>query len=196
MESRTLGSNRGSAIIRGTFCLAVAALALVPALHLATAQEKKKPPITAQAQRGRELFQKSPKGTACGTCHTMDDVGTAVGPDLRTMASLATPRALVSIIRMTITQNVQDVKTSAGNFPGIQKQKEGEEIEIWDLSQTPPVLRKLASKDVLSMTRDDKWKHPPTSAGYTSQELADIIGFLKWAATGSRSEVKAADIED
>jgi hypothetical protein len=45
------------------------------------------------------------------------------------------------------------------------------------------------------MTRNDKWKHPPTSAGYSTQELADIIGFLRWAATGDSKEVKVDDIE-
>jgi hypothetical protein len=33
-------------------------------------------------------------------------------------------------------------------------------------------------------------------AGYTSQELADIIGYLKFVATGSRKEIKIEDVED
>ena len=179
---------------RQAFCLVLAALALAASPHVATAQEKQPP--TAQTRRGRELFLKSPKGIACGTCHTMAGVGTAVGPDLIKMASLATPRGLVSVMQMKMTENVQEVKTAAGTFPGIQKQKQGDEFEIWDLGQTPPVLRKLTSKDIISMTRDQHWKHPPTSADYTSQELADIIGFLRWAATGSQREIKVADIED
>jgi len=126
----------------------------------------------------------------------MAGMGTAVGPDLATLAKLATPRGLVSAIQMETTLNVQEVKTAAGSFSGIQKQKQGDELDIWDLSQTPPVLRKLTSKDVTSMTRDEHWKHPPAKAGYTSQELADIIGFLRWAASGSQREIKAADIEN
>ena len=125
----------------------------------------------------------------------MAGVGTVVGPDLAKMASLATPRGLVSVIQMEATENVQEIKTAAGTFPGIQKQKQGDEFEIWDLSQTPPVLRKLTSKEILSMNRDQRWKHPPTQAGYTSQELADIVGFLRWAASGSQREIKAADLE-
>jgi len=104
---------------------------------------------------------------------------------------------LVKTIQMQSTEYVQDVKTADGkSFSGIQKQKQGDELQIWDMSQTPPVLRTLAAKDVTSMTRETKWKHPPTAAGYTSQELADIIGFLKWAATGSKTEVKIEDVED
>ncbi len=178
---------------RHTRFFALAALALAASGLLLTAQEKQPP--TPQTQRGHDLFLKSPKGTACATCHTMAGVGTAVGPDLSRMASLATARGLVAVIQMDTTENVQEIKTAAGAFPGIQKQKQGDDYEIWDLSQTPPVLRKLTSKDIVSMNRDQHWKHPPTAAGYTSQELADIIGFLKWAATGTQKVIKAADIE-
>ena len=172
------------------FCFA---LALVWTSHWAAAQEKQPP--TPQTQRGRDLFLKSPSGIACGTCHTMAGVGTAVGPDLSTMSKMATPHGLVAVIQMAMTNNVQEVKTAAGTFPGIQKQKQGDDFQIWDLSQTPPVLRTLTSKDILSMSRDSHWKHPPSSVEYTSQQLADIVGFLKWAATGSQKEIKVSDIE-
>jgi len=151
--------------------------------------------LTAQAQRGRELFLKSSKGTACATCHSMAGSGTAIGPDLTNMASYAPPRGFVSTMRMSMTEHVVEIKTADGSFPGIQKQKQGEDLEVWDLSQMPPVLHKLASKDVQSMNRDQKWKHPPASVEYTSQELADLVGFLKWAATGSRKEIKADEVE-
>jgi mono/diheme cytochrome c family protein len=183
----------GIVMKRQAFFFAFAVLAFAASSQLMTPQEKQPP--TAQTRRGRELFLKSPKGIACGTCHTMAGVGTAVGPDLTKMASLATPPGLVAVIQMGMTSNVQEVKTAAGTFSGIQKQKQGDEFEIWDLSQTPPVLRKLTSKDIISMTRDQHWKHPPTTAEYTSQELADIVGFLKCAATGSQRGIKVADIE-
>jgi cytochrome c1 len=154
-----------------------------------------KSPITAQAQRGRETFSKSSKGTACATCHAMAGNGTAIGPDLTNMASYAPPRGFVSTMRMSMTEHVVEVKTADGIFPGIQKQKQGDEIEIWDLSQMPPVLRKLAAKDVQSMNRDQKWKHPPAAVEYTSQELADLVAYLKWATTGSRKEIKVDEVE-
>ena len=161
-------------------------------LFSAAAQEK---PIPKQAERGRELFLNSPKGRPCAGCHTMAGLGTAVGPDLKPLASVVPPRGMVMAIKMDMTENVQEVKTAAGTFPGILKQKEGDEIQVFDLSQTPPVLKKLASKDVISMVRTEKWAHPPTGAGYTSQELADIIAFLKWAANGYVKEVKPDDVE-
>jgi mono/diheme cytochrome c family protein len=167
-------------------------LVLVTTLQVVSAQK----PLPAQVQRGRELFTKSPKGIPCGTCHSLAGVGTAVGPDLKTLASVVGSHGLVMSIRMTMTAYVQEVKTSAGTFPGLQKQKQGDEVEIWDLSQTPPALRKFASKDILSMKGNQTWKHPPASVDYTSQELADIVGFLKWAATGSTKEIKIEDVED
>ena len=158
------------------------------------AQDKR--PATAQSLRGRELFLKSPKGTACATCHNMDGVGTSVGPDLTRLASVATPHSMVATIKMTMTNEVQLVKTADGKFPGILKQKQGDDIEIWDLSKMPPVLQKLAAKQVVSMERDVVWRHPPALADYNAQELADIIGFLRWASTGSQKEIKAADVDD
>jgi putative heme-binding domain-containing protein len=169
------------------------AIASVLALQRAPAQEKRQ----TQVQRGQELFEKSAKGIACATCHQVKNIGTAVGPDLTKLASVVGPHGLVKTIQMQSTEYVQEVKTADGKtFVGIQKQKQSDELQIWNLSQMPPKLLTLASKDVSSITRETKWKHPPTSAGYTSQELADIIGFLKWASTGSRTEIKIEDVED
>ena len=162
------------------------------ALGMAVAQDNQTG--TPQIVRGKELFVNSPKGTACGTCHSMAGLGTAVGPDLKKLSSVVGPRGLVMTIRMTMTAYVQDVNSSQGRFPGILKQKDNEDMEIWDLSKTPPVLRKLKSNQIESMKQNERWKHPPASAGYTPQELADIIGFLKWASTGSQKEVTVAEL--
>ena len=174
--------------MRNRYCVAIMCAAIMSS---ALAQK----PVPKQVERGRELFLNSPKGIPCATCHTMAGLGNAVGPDLKPLVSVVPPRGLVMAIKMDMTENVQEVKTATGTFPGILKQKDGDELQIWDLSQTPPVLRKLAPKDIVSMVRTEKWGHPPTSAGYTSQEMADIIGFLKWAANGSVKEVKVDDVE-
>ncbi|HEV8042139.1 MAG TPA: c-type cytochrome [Bryobacteraceae bacterium] len=176
--------------------LKVFSVAMVVTLTLSFAIAQDKRPAPAQAQRGRELFLKSPKGTACATCHNLDGVGTAVGPDLSKFASVATPHSLVATIKMTMTNEVQLVKTADGKFPGILKQKQGDDLEIWDLSKTPPVLQKLTAKQIASMERDTVWRHPPALADYNAQELADIIGFLRWASTGSQKEIKASDVDD
>ena len=170
-------------------------LTLLFGLSLQVAAAEDKRPIPAQAERGRELFLQSPKGTACATCHEIAGIGTAVGPDLTKLAAAVGPRGIASAIRMTVTAYVQEVQSEGATFPGIQKQKLGDKIEFWDLSHTPPALRKLSEKQIVGMKANTRWKHPPASAGYTSEELADLIGFLKWAATGAQKEVRAADVE-
>jgi hypothetical protein len=162
------------------------------ALHLAISQTKPAP--TKQIERGRELFTKSSKGTACGTCHQMAGLGTAVAPDLAPLASVAIPRGLVAAIHWTIPEKVEEVATPDKTFPGIKKESKGDALEYWDLSENPPVLRNVKNQ-VLSVNRTTKWSHPPTSASYTTQEMADIIGFLRWAANGSEKEIKVSDIE-
>jgi cytochrome c553 len=151
---------------------------------------------TAQIERGRALFEKSPKGTPCATCHKMGTIGTAVGPDLKDFAGAVGARAVAQSIQMSMTAYVQQVKTADATFPGLVQQKLGDETDVWDLSKTPPELKKLASKDIVGMESNTTWKHPPATADYTSQELADIIGFLKNAATGAHKEIKASDVEE
>lgn len=169
----------------GTFAISAIAIGLIAA---------DKGALTAQEQRGSEIFLHSAKGTACATCHRLAELGTAVGPDLAVLTSVATVHSMVATIRMTMTNTVLLVKTSNGSFPAVLKQKQGDDSEFWDLSQTPPVLRKLASKEILSSERDTKWQHPPAKAGYTPDELADVISFLRWASTGSQKDVTVSDV--
>jgi len=168
-------------------------IVLVIAMQAAPAQDKNLP---AQVQRGRELFVKTTKGIPCGTCHNLAGVGTAVGPDLRTLAGAVGPGALVQAMHMTMTAYVQEAKIAGGStFPAMLKGKQGDQMELWDLSQTPPALRTLAAKDVVSMQANTTWKHPPASAEFTSQEVADIVGFVRWAAKGSTKEIKPEEVE-
>jgi len=167
------------------------AVAFAIVIAVANAQSK---PTTPQATRGRETFTKSSKGTACATCHSMAGLGTAIGPDLTNMASFAPPRGFVQTMHMSMTEYVQQIKTADGTFPGMVKEKKEEQTEVWDLSQMPPVLRTLPTKQI-TMSREQKWKHPPSTVDYSPQELADLVAFLKWAATGSVKEIKPEDVE-
>ena len=115
--------------------------------------------------------------------------------DLTRLAGAIGPRGLVMTIQMTMTAYVQQIGLRNGHsFPGIQKAKNGDELELYDLSRKPPVLVKLNATEVTSMTQNTEWTHPPTSAGYTDAELADIIAYLKFVATGVAKEVTVADL--
>jgi len=154
-----------------------------------------KPESSTQVDRGRKLFEKSMKGQACSACHSLDGIGTEVGPDLRRLGAYVTPRDLMRTIDMQRTVFVQEVQTSKGSaFPGIQRQIKGDTLDVWDLGVTPPMLRRLKTADIVSMKENVKWGHPAALADYTPQELADIIGFVKWAATGAVSEITPADL--
>jgi Cytochrome c len=170
--------------------------ATLPVLVLSILAADGKRPPTDQIQRGLNLFTNSPKGTACATCHQMAGYGTAVGPDLTTMGSMGTPHVIVSTVRMSMTTYVQSVKIDNRTFPAMVKEQGKYETEVWDLSQVPPVPRKLPNTEIKAIERDQNWKHPPASVDYTPQEFADLIGFLRWAATGATKEVKASEVAD
>jgi hypothetical protein len=155
-----------------------------------------RPESSTQVERGRALFEKSSKGLPCGTCHTLDGVGREVAPDLRRLGATASPRDLARSIDMQRTVFVQEVRTAQGRtFPGLQQQIEGDTIYIQDLGVVPPLLRPIKTADIVSMRENVKWGHPPASADYTPQELADVIGFIKWAASGSHHEITPADLK-
>jgi len=173
---------------KALYVLVVSALSL-PAIQ---AQDTAAP--TPQIERGRELFTNAKKGVACKTCHSLAGIGTAIGPNLTNMASNGSVHSIVMTMHMTMTEHVYRVKTAVSSFPGILHQKYGDRVEYYDLSQIPPVLRTLSFNQIISTERDEKWRHPPAMANYTAQELADVIAFLKFAATGSQQEIVATDV--
>jgi mono/diheme cytochrome c family protein len=168
---------------------------LVSALSLPAIQAQDKSAPTPQIERGRELFTNAKKGVACKTCHQLGGVGTAIAPNLTNMASNGSVHSIVLTMHMTMTEHVYRVKTTVSSFPGILKQKYADRVEYYDLSQIPPVLRTLYAREIVSTERDEKWRHPPALANYSQQELADVISFLKFAATGSKQEIAVADID-
>jgi len=110
------------------------------------------------------------------------------------MASNGSVHSIVMTMHMTMTEHVVQVKTQAAVFPAILKQKYGDKTEFYDLDTIPPTLRTLYNNQIVSVQRDEKWRHPPAMANYTAQELADVISFLKFAATGSKADIAASDI--
>ena len=147
----------------------------------------------AQIERGQTLFFSDGK---CGTCHALKGHGTAVGPDLRVLGRVGV-RALVTAIRATRTEYVETIKLKEGEpFPGMKAPaSDATTLQYYDLSKTPPELRKFAAADVESKTDNSVWKHPPSAGGYTNEQIADIVAFIRWAATGERKAVDPSDVE-
>jgi mono/diheme cytochrome c family protein len=146
-----------------------------------------------QIERGQTLFF-AEKG--CGTCHALKGKGTAVGPDLRALGKVGV-RAVVTAIRASRTEYVETIKLKEGDpFPAMKvASTEAATLQYYDLSKTPPELRKFAPGDVESKSDNSIWKHPPSVGGYTNEQIADIVAFVRWAATGSRKTVDPSDVE-
>lgn len=157
-------------------------LAVAAVLPVAFAQPKGDP--TDQAKRGMQLFRASSKG-ACATCHQVQGTGNPVGPDLAKTASALPPRALAMAIRATMTVYVVECKPKgSAPFPAMKT----DDGNFWDLTKNPPELKKF-DKGQADTAQNTKWKHPPESAGYSNEELADVIAYLRWVGAGDRKAV-------
>ena len=145
-----------------------------------------------QIERGQTLFNAD---TGCGNCHALKGHGKAVGPDLKLLGHVGV-RALVTAIRASRTEYVETIKLKEGEaFPAIKVSADATTLQYYDLSKTPPELRKFAPADVQSKTDNSTWKHPPSTGGYTNQQLADIVAYIRWGTAGERKAVSPSDVE-
>ncbi|HXM45341.1 MAG TPA: c-type cytochrome [Bryobacteraceae bacterium] len=146
-----------------------------------------------QIERGQTLFYAE---TGCGNCHALKGRGAAVGPDLKVLGRVGV-RALVTAIRASRTEYVETIKLKGGDsFPGIKvASADAATLQYYDLSKTPPELRKFAPADVESKSDNSSWKHPPAVGGYNNQQIADIVAYIRWATAGERKAVDPSDVE-
>ena len=145
-----------------------------------------------QVQRGEALFHEASRG--CMACHALKGRGTVVGPDLSVIGRLS-PAAIATAIRSSATQYVQQVKLKSGeSFPGMPATQDEKVMQFYDVSKMPPELRKIDRADLVSSASQDQWKHPPSVAGYTDQQMADIIAYIRFAVTGAAKAVSPDDL--
>ncbi|MGA2723108.1 MAG: cytochrome c [Bryobacteraceae bacterium] len=149
--------------------------------------------VTPQIDRGEALFFGTENG--CSNCHSLKGRGTAVGPDLRGIGRL-TPAAIVMAVHSTAAQYVQDVRLkSKETFPAMPGAKDDKTIQLFDLSKTPPELRKVDLTEIDSMTSTARWKHPPAVNKPTAAQMADIVAYIRYVATGARQAVDPSDVQ-
>ena len=149
----------------------------------------------AQAARGQELFFQSAKPTACGVCHLLAGKGTAVGPDLMRWGRIS-PRATAMAITSNITVDVVWVEPKVGTaFPAFKVSEEGGSTQFYNLSKSPPELVKLGAAEVRAVKSNTTWKHPPSEAKHTPDEIADMVAFIRWAGAKDTKGVKPGDIQ-
>jgi mono/diheme cytochrome c family protein len=149
--------------------------------------------VSQQIDRGEALFFGTANG--CSSCHLLKGRGTAVGPDLRGIGRL-TPAAIVMAVHSTAAQYVQDVRLkSKETFPAMPGAKDDKTIQVYDLSKTPPELRKIDLTEIDAMNNTSQWKHPPAVNKPTAAQMADIVAYIRYAATGSRQAVDPAEVQ-
>lgn len=149
--------------------------------------------VPSQTERGEALFLDAQQG--CGSCHALKGKGTAVGPDLTGLGRLG-PQAIAMATRSTVTQYVQVVKLKSGeSFPAMTGKKDEKSVVLFDLSKNPPEKKEVAPADIASQGNNDAWKHPPAAKKISAEQLADIVAYIKYAATGSRKAVDPEDVK-
>jgi len=149
--------------------------------------------VPSQTERGQAIFTDAQTG--CVNCHALKGKGTAVGPDLMGIGRLA-PAAIAMGVRSTATQYVQNVKLKSGeSFPAMPGKKDEKGLSLYDVSKMPPELHVVQESDVASMTGNDKWKHPPSTGKLTDQEIADVIAYVRYAATGTKKAVDPDEVK-
>jgi mono/diheme cytochrome c family protein len=145
-----------------------------------------------QIERGEALFLNAEKG--CGSCHALKGKGTAVGPDLSGIGRL-TPAAIAMAAHSTVTQYVEVIKVKGGDsFPGYTAAKTADKLTVFDLSKNPPEKKEFAPADV-TRSGNDKWKHPPAVAKMEGQDFADIIAYIRFAASGAKKTVEPSEVQ-
>jgi putative heme-binding domain-containing protein len=141
--------------------------------------------IRGDAEAGRALFFDSSKTDNCRVCHTAQNKGGRVGPDLTGLAgqspreilrSIVAPHAAIEERYATIT-----ITTRAGEkFTGVKRDENETTIRIYDTSTLPPVSRAVLKSEAVKVERLNTSAMPADYASkYSLKQLLDLISFLK-----------------
>jgi len=141
--------------------------------------------IRGDVEAGRALFFDSAEIQNCRVCHTLQNRGGLVGPDLTGLAgkppreilrSIVAPRAAIEERYATIS-----ITTRAGEkFTGVKRDENETTIRLYDTSTLPPVSRAFLKSDVAKTERLNTSAMPADYASkYSLKQLLDLVSFLK-----------------
>ncbi|MDX1978966.1 MAG: c-type cytochrome [Bryobacteraceae bacterium] len=151
--------------------------------------------MTAQAARGKEIFFDASKKTQCATCHQLEGKGTAIGPDLTKIARLS-PKAISVAILASRTVYAKEVELRVRKkFPAMIATETGESVKLFDLSKMPPEEMTLEKVSIHAIKDNATWRHPPESTGYNSDQLADVIAYIRNVSFGDTKGVQASEVK-
>lgn len=150
---------------------------------------------TPQAARGKAIFFDASKKTQCATCHQLGTEGTPVGPDLTKIARVA-PKAFEISMLSTRTVYAKEIETKTKQkFAAMISAENDKEVTLYNLSQLPPEKMVLERGAIYAIHDNGTWKHPPESTGYTKEQIADVIAFIRFAAYGDTKGVDPAALK-
>lgn len=148
-------------------------------------------PLNKQAEAGRKVFFDLARTGSCAACHSYKQEGGPIGADLTGVAKRTPHDLYQAITKPTVPDADYPVATvTAGGttVTGIVKQKTEKIVQLYDLSSVPPVLRSFYPADGIKV--GDAAATTPIYAhdlsGYSKDELASVIAFLKSAAGPSK----------
>jgi len=141
--------------------------------------------IRGDVEAGRALFFDSAEIQNCRVCHTVQNRGGRVGPDLTELAgkppreilrSIVAPHAAIEERYATIT-----ITTRAGEkFTGVKRDENETTIRLYDTSTLPPVSRAFLKSDVAKTERlNTSAMHADYASKYSLKQLLDLVSFLK-----------------
>jgi len=141
--------------------------------------------IRGDIEAGQSLFFDSGDIRNCRVCHTAQNRGGRIGPDLTELAQrspreilqgIVAPHAAIDEKYATIT-----ITTSAGEkFTGVKRDEDGTMIRLYDTSTLPPVSRAFLKSEVAKTERLNTSVMPADYASkYSFKQLLDLVSFLK-----------------
>ncbi len=137
------------------------------------------PSMPTGAKAGRGAFFDALKGEhRCSTCHALDEMGIAIGPNL-----LGSIPAGTAAMRAGKPAGIRLAKLASGeSFPALVVEQNDAGTKLFDLTLPLPVLRTVP-KGGVSFSSGSGWDHAKAAAKYTDAELASILAYLRWLAS-------------
>ena len=144
-------------------------LAKLPAAGAASASAA----LSTQAQRGRDAFFDALRGVnRCGTCHALDGMGVAIGPNLASGT-----RYDVAAIQKGKPAGVRQATVKGDSFPALLVERKPDAVRLYDLTVIPPPLRTFAPGEI-TFAPAVTWSHANVIKGYTAADLEAIAAWL------------------
>jgi putative heme-binding domain-containing protein len=141
--------------------------------------------LRGDAEAGRLLFFDSAEMQNCRVCHTVQERGGKVGPDLTALANRPAREILQSIVaphsRIDEKYSMIAITTRGGErYAGVKRDENETMVRLYDTSTLPPVSRAFLKSEVAKAEKLNTSAMPGDYASrYSLKQLLDLVSFLK-----------------